>query len=101
MKPGQNSGQIPGSKHGSQTDDKEAYARELPVHVGVDTGKEFHKLVARGPDGRRTKALRVEVDRDGFDAADKFLTDEFPGTPRDRMLIGLEFAGHYGLTFAH
>jgi len=97
MKPGQNSG----SKHGSQTDDKEAYAREFPVHVGVDTGKEFHKLVARGPDGRRTKAVRVEVDRDGFDAADKFLSEKFPCVPRDRMLIGLEFAGHYGLTFAH
>jgi transposase len=101
MKPGQNSGRISGSKHGSQTDDKEAYAREFPVHVGVDTGKEFHKLVARGPDGRRTKAVRVDVGREGFDAADKFLTEKFPGIPRDRMLIGLEFAGHYGLTFAH
>jgi hypothetical protein len=47
-------------------DEKYLYARQFPVHVGVDTAKKFHVLVARGPDGRRTKAYRVPVDRDGF-----------------------------------
>jgi transposase len=87
--------------HTSSTDEKEAFARQSPVHVGVDTGKTFHKLVARGPDGRRTKALRVDVSRAGFDAADAYLTTTFPGVPRERMLVALEFAGHNGFTFAH
>jgi transposase len=86
---------------GAQTDDKEAYARQFPVHVGVDTGKEFHKLVARGPDGRRTKAVRVEVGRESFEAADQFLSESFAGIPRAQMLVGFEFAGHHGMTFAH
>jgi hypothetical protein len=40
--------------HARTTDDKEALARQYAVHIGVDTGKVFHKLVARGPEGRRT-----------------------------------------------
>jgi transposase len=81
-------------------DQKAAYARSFPVHVGVDTGKTFHKLVARGPDGRRSKAFTVPVSRAGFDAADAHLTTLFPCVPRERMLVGLEFAGHHGQTFA-
>lgn len=52
------------------TDQKRAYAATFPVHVGVDTAKTFHKLVARGPDGQRTKADKVLVSRAGFEAAD-------------------------------
>jgi transposase len=83
------------------TDQKEAHARTCPVHVGVDAGKTFHKLVARGPDGQRGAAIRVDVSRAGFDAADEYLTTCFPAVPRERMLVGLEFAGHNGFTFAH
>jgi transposase len=81
-------------------DDKLAYARTFPVHVGVDTGKTFHKLVARGPDGRRSKAITVPVSRAGFDAANAHLATLFPDVPRERMLVGIEFAGHHGQTFA-
>ncbi len=79
-------------------DEKVAFAARFPVHVGVDTGKSFHKLVARGPDGRRTKALRVDVSRASFEAAHQFLADTF-GIAPDRVLVGLEFAGHHGFTF--
>lgn len=82
-------------------DEKYAYARSFPVHVGVDTSKTFHVVVARGPDGRRTKAFRVDVSRQGFDGADTELTRLYPDVPRARMLVGLEFAGHHGFTFAH
>ena len=82
-------------------DDKYLYARTFPVHVGVDTAKKTHVLVARGPDGRRSKAFKVPVSRSGFDAADAHLTTSYPDVPRDRMLVGLEFAGHHGFTFAH
>lgn len=85
----------------SGTDAKVGYARQFAVHVGVDTGKSFHQLVARGPDGRRLGAVRVDVTRAGFEAADAYLTTTFPGVPRAQMLVGLEFAGHNGFTFAH
>lgn len=88
------------SQHGT-VDSKATWAAQFPVHVGVDTGKVFHKLVARGSDGRRLAAELVPVSRDGFDTADAYLTRHFPDVPRDRMLVGLEFAGHYGFTFAH
>jgi transposase len=83
------------------TDQKAAYAHTFPVQVGVDTGKTFHQLVARGPDARRGRAVRVDVSRDGFERADRYLTATFPAIPRERMLVGLEFAGHHGFTFAH
>lgn len=82
-------------------DEKYAYARSFPVHVGVDTSKTFHVLVARGPDGRRTRPHTVAVARAGFEAADAHLTSLFDSVPREKMLVGLEFAGHHGFTFAH
>jgi transposase len=84
-----------------RTDEQEAFARTFPVHVGVDCGKVFHKLVARGPDGRRLKAVKVLVSREGFDDADAYLARMFPAIKRSEMLVGLEFGGHYGFTFAH
>lgn len=82
-------------------DDKFLYARSFPVHVGVDTGKSFHVLVARGPDGRRRRPHKVIVGREGFEKAHAHLRDLFPDVEPSRMLVGLEFAGHHGFTFAH
>lgn len=81
-------------------DEKAAYARSFPVHVGMDTAKTFHVLVALSPDGRRSKPFKVVVNRAGFEAADAHLQALFPGIPREQMLVGLEFAGHHGFTFA-
>jgi transposase len=84
-----------------RADEKYLLARRFAIHVGVDTGKLFHKLVARGPDGRRHTPIRVDVNRSGFEAAHRELLAQFPGhTPAD-ILVGLEFAGHHGYTFAH
>ncbi len=81
-------------------DEKAAYARQFPVHVGVDTAKQFHVLVAQGPDGRRTKAFTVLVSRAGFEATDAHLRALFPALAPQQMLVGVEFAGHHGFTFA-
>lgn len=81
-------------------DEKEEYARGFPVHVGVDTAKAFHVLVARGPDRKRSAPRRVEVSRQSFEAAHQFLAEQFPDTPPEKILVGLEFAGHHGHTFA-
>jgi len=83
------------------TDQKRAYAATFPVHVGVDTAKVFHKLVVRGPDGQRTNAYKVLVSRAGFEAAAAHLRDSYPRIATQQVLIGLEFAGHHGFTFAH
>jgi len=82
-------------------DEKLAYARTFPVQIGVDTAKTFHVLVARGPDGRRTKPVKVLVSRSGFEAAEAQLRSWFPERNAAQMLVGLEFAGHHGFTFAH
>lgn len=81
-------------------DEKTAYARQFPVHVGVDTAKQFHVLVALGPDGHRSKPFTVVVSRSGFEAADAHLQTLFLAYTPAQMLVGLEFAGHHGFTFA-
>lgn len=81
-------------------DEKYAYAHSFPVHVGVDTAKQFHVLVAQGPDGHRSKPFKVLVSRAGFAATDAHLRALFPDQTPAQMLVGLEFAGHHGFTFA-
>jgi transposase len=82
-------------------DEKRAYAQSFPVHVGVDTAKRVHVLVARGPDGRRHRPHRVAVSRSGFVATDEYLRQLFPDIPRQHMLVGIELAAHDGYTFAY
>lgn len=84
-----------------RADEKYLFARRFAVHVGVDTGKAFHKLVARGPDGRRKTPFKVLVNRKGFEEAHAHLRELFPDHSPADFLIGLEFAGHHGYTFAH
>jgi transposase len=81
-------------------DEKRSFALQHAVHVGVDTSKTFHVLVARGPDGRRRAPYRVPVSRAGFEGASAHLAALFPSLPPRAMLVGLEFAGHHGFTFA-
>jgi transposase len=81
-------------------DEKRVFALSHPVHVGVDTGKKFHVLLARGPDGKRARPFKVDVSRAGFAAAITHLKELYPTVPLTRMLVGLEFAGHHGFTFA-
>jgi hypothetical protein len=63
-------------------EEKERYAAGFAVHVGVDTGKTFHKLVARRPSDVRSKPFKVTVDRAGFDAAHAHLRELFRTSPR-------------------
>jgi transposase len=80
--------------------EREQFARQFQVHVGVDAGKSFHKMVASGPDRVRTKAVRVDVTREGFASALTFLRTQFPDAKPEETLVAIEFAGHYGYTFA-
>lgn len=80
--------------------EKRLFAQALAVHVGVDTGKTFHVLVARGPDGRQSKPIRVEVSREGFTRSLAQLQELYPSLGPEHTLVGLEFAGHHGFTYA-
>ena len=71
---------------------REAYARQFPAHVCMDSGKRFHTLVASGPNRVRTKAVKVEVGRAGFDGGVDFLALEFPGVAPASVLVAIEFA---------
>jgi transposase len=77
------------------------FASQFPVHVGIDGAKGSHTLVARGPDGIFTAPLTFPVGRAGFDAAATSLHQAFPAVQPERMLVGIEFAGHHGVSLAH
>lgn len=81
-------------------DEKRLYAQSFSLHVGVDTGKSFHVMVARGSGGLRSKPIKVLVSRQGFDEALAQLQARYPGVQPSQTLVGLEFAGHHGFTFA-
>lgn len=81
-------------------DARAARASQYEVWVGVDAGRAFHKMVARRRGGARTPAIRVDVSRAGFVASDAALRAAFPRVARRRFLVGIEFAGPYGYTFA-
>jgi transposase len=77
------------------------FAARFPVHVGIDAAKATHTLVARGPDGVFTAPLTFPVGRVGFDAAAGALAQAYPVLRFDQVLVGIEFAGHHGVSLAH
>jgi len=79
--------------------------RQLAAHtgavVGVDAGKFAHTLVVRPAGGADAKPVSFPVTREGFETALTAIHAAAPGVaPRD-ILVGIEFAGTYGFTFAH
>jgi transposase len=79
--------------------------RQLAAHaravVGVDAGKFAHTLVVRPAGGADSKPVAVPVTRAGFAAAIRAIQMAAPGVVPGKILVGLEFAGTYGFTFAH
>ncbi len=83
-----------------RTEARARWAAAFKVHVGVDAGKTAHQWVSAGPDRQRGAAERVPVGRAGFEAAAHALLARYPGaTPAD-VLVGIEYGGHHGMTFA-
>jgi transposase len=80
--------------------------RERALHavavVGVDAGKFHHVLVVR-PRGRPdSKPFRFSTDRMGFEQAVAYIRDQVGSASLEgEILVGIEFAGSYGFTFAH
>lgn len=83
-----------------RTEARARWAATFKVHVGVDAGKTAHQWVHCGPDRQRQPAERVAVSRAGFEAAVQALRARHPEvTPAD-VLVGIEYGGHHGMTFA-
>jgi transposase len=80
---------------------RERALRALAV-VGVDAGKFHHVLVVR-PRGRPdSKPLSFAADRPGFERAAAYIQEQTGSIPNaGEILVGIEFAGSYGFTFAH
>lgn len=105
---------------GMAYEDRLQKARQALVVVGVDCGKEKHALVVfpqAGPDAYKLgKPVEVKVSRAGFEKAEAVILAALQraggaaagGAPgedgpavRARVLVGLEFGGPYGMTFAY
>jgi transposase len=82
--------------------EKRQLAQEAAAVVGVDAGKFWHTLVVRPRGGRDSKPLTVPITPDAFAAvAETILRLAGPGARPEQVLVGIEFAGSYGFTFAH
>ena len=80
---------------------KRERARRAAAVVGVDAGKFTHTLVVR-PGGRPdSKPHTFPTTRAGFDRALAYISLAAAGAAPTTILIGIEFAGNYGFTFAH
>jgi transposase len=76
-------------------------ALEAAAVVGVDAGKSHHVLVVRARGRKDSRALQVPTTRPGFEEAVAFILAQAPGAVPADVLVGIEFAGNYGFTFAH
>jgi transposase len=80
---------------------KRERAQRAAACVGVDAGKFSHTLVVRPSGQPDSRPFSFPTTRTGFEAADAFLRQQVPGAELTAILVGIEFAGNYGFTFAH
>jgi len=80
---------------------KRTRAQGADAIVGVDAGKSQHALVVRPRGGADSEPFMIDTTRAGFEEADGRIMALAPGACRERTLVGIEFAGNYGFTFAH
>lgn len=85
--------------------EKRQRAQSVAAIVGVDAGKFRHALIVRPRGGHDAKPMTFATSRAGFDdAVQRILAVTRLSHPLAQpvdMLIGIEFAGSYGFTFAH
>jgi transposase len=80
--------------------EKRTRSQESQAVVGVDAGKFRHALVVRPRGGADSKPFEFPTTRKGFDDAVGFIRVQVTA-PSAEVLVGIEFAGSYGFTFAH
>jgi len=80
---------------------KRERAQRAAACVGIDAGKFSHTLVVRPQHQPDSKPFSFPTTRAGFDDAVAFVQRQVPGAAAEAILVGIEFAGNYGFTFAH
>ncbi len=65
--------------------------------VGVDAGKFAHTLVVRPTGQPDSRPLSFPTTRVGFEQAVAFIRQQVPGAQTATVLVGIEFAGNYGV----
>ena len=84
---------------------KRQRAQSALAIVGVDAGKFHHALIVRPRGGRDSRPITLPTSRAGFDDAVERIMSitqlAHPSAAPADLLIGIEFAGSYGFTFAH
>jgi transposase len=80
--------------------EKRRMAQNAAAVVGVDAGKRKHALCVRPRGGEDSKPFLFETTREGFERAVETITRIAAAEPTE-ILVGIEFAGNYGFTFAH
>lgn len=76
-------------------------AQSAAAVVGVDAGKFRHALVVRPRGEDDTKPFLFDTTSNGFAGALDQIRTAVPGAQPADILVGIEFAGSYGVTFAH
>jgi transposase len=81
--------------------EKRRLAQAAAAVAGVDAGKFEHTLVIRPRGGADSKPVPFPVTREGFERAVRAIEAGAPGAVPSDVVVGIEFAGSYGFTFAH
>lgn len=81
--------------------EKRARAQQATAVVGVDAGKFEHTLVVRPHGKADSKPLSFPTTRTGFFKAVQYIAGLTGSAPPATILVGIEFAGNFGFTFAH
>jgi transposase len=85
----------------SKSHERRQRAWNAAAVVGVDAGKHKHALVVRARGRQDSHPLTFAVTRTGFEQAVNFILAAVPEADPTAILVGIEFAGNYGFTFAH
>jgi transposase len=85
----------------SKSHERRQRAWSAAAVVGVDAGKHKHALVVRARGRDDSHPLTFPVTRAGFEQAVNFILAAVPEANPTAILVGIEFAGNYGFTFAH
>lgn len=80
---------------------KRERAQRAAAVVGVDAGKFTHTLVVRPRGQPDSRPHTFPTTRAGFEEAVAFIRQAAGGPQAEGVLVGIEFAGNYGFTFAH
>lgn len=80
---------------------KRRRAAQAAAVVGVDAGKFSHTLVVRPRGEPDSRPVQVATTRAGFEEAVAAIQRLSGGVAPAETLVGVEFAGNYGFTFAH